>query len=70
MVKNYVLSTFRSQMANTNVTPRELPICPICQTGVAFEVRFEKHLKKCEKAKEERDKVTCETCGVVFKKTC
>ncbi|KAH3736118.1 hypothetical protein DPMN_042680 [Dreissena polymorpha] len=57
-------------MANTNVTPRELPICPICQTGVAFEVRFEKHLKKCEKAKEERDKVTCETCGVVFKKTC
>ncbi|KAH3772214.1 hypothetical protein DPMN_173552 [Dreissena polymorpha] len=63
----YVFSTFRSQMAKTKVTPRKLPICPMCKTGVAFEVRFEDHLKDCEKTKEERDKVTCETFGVVFK---
>ena len=55
-------------MANTKVTARKLPICPICKTGVAFEVKFEEHLKECEKTKEERDKVTCEKCGVVFKK--
>ncbi|MCG8044654.1 MAG: DDE-type integrase/transposase/recombinase, partial [Candidatus Thiodiazotropha endolucinida] len=60
--KDYVLSTFSSDMAKEKTTERKYAVCPACRELVKKD-SFTNHLLKCSVEREE-----CTECGSTFKK--
>ena len=62
-MKDYVLSTCRSQMAKTKNVPRKHPICPSCKETIPSSENFDTHLVKCAKTRK-----PCDRCPATFKR--
>ena len=61
--KDFVCSTFRSEMPKTKVTPRLQPVCPACKERPSEGESWEQHLVKCRDSR-----INCNFCEVTFKK--